>query len=131
MNNLVCWKCGAPLREVIMPMSRREVCPACEADQHVCKMCSHYDPALADACEEDQAEPVSDKENANFCDYFLPGGKQYRQKVRQEAEAAKAHLAQLFGDDLDSLSQTKDSQADGDPLAELERLFSGAGGKKS
>ncbi len=56
----ICWRCGAALVELILPMSRREECKACAADQHVCKLCRHYAPNLSDACSEERAEDVND-----------------------------------------------------------------------
>jgi hypothetical protein len=69
---LVCWKCGAPLDEVPLPLSRQAECPACRAWLHVCRLCEFYDPRLTSKCREERAEEVRDREVANFCDYFKP-----------------------------------------------------------
>lgn len=130
MDPLVCWKCGAELKGVIMPLSRRELCPACNAEQHVCKLCRHYDPRVADMCREDRAERVSDKERANFCDYFTPVPGAYRPAQVGSVEAAKQRLAELFGEPAAAAPQpgarpesgTAVSPADKTRL-ELEKLF--------
>ncbi len=71
-----CYKCGSDLSALPLPISRRESCPKCVADVHVCKNCKHYDPKVYNECREPQAERVVDKEQSNFCDYFvLVGGK--------------------------------------------------------
>ncbi|MDQ5987643.1 MAG: hypothetical protein CSYNP_03388 [Syntrophus sp. SKADARSKE-3] len=51
-------------------IGRREMCPSCGADIHVCLNCRFHDPAAYNACREPQAERVLDKDRANFCDYF-------------------------------------------------------------
>ncbi|MFD2230444.1 hypothetical protein [Alkalimarinus sediminis] len=123
-----CWKCGAPLEGLIMPLSRREECKNCGADQHACKLCKEYNPTISRSCEEDRAEDVSDKESANFCDYFSPTPQAYQSKGTNKRTQAKAELAKLFGDNLDKQnndnigdiqSQTQAEKA----LSDLEDLF--------
>lgn len=128
-GELVCWKCGAALQGVILPMSRREECPACCADQHVCKMCRHYAPQRAGQCTEDRAEEVADKERANFCDYFSPRenafqGEQGEASVASADAAARAQLAELFGDEPPTEQPANRSPEDA-AAAELERLLGG------
>lgn len=94
-----CWKCGAKLVDVILPMSRREECSACHGDQHVCKMCLHHDNASRTSCLEDRAEYIADHERANFCDYFSPSSRAFSASAVQTQQLAKAKLAALFGDD--------------------------------
>ena len=67
---LRCWKCGHGLDDMPMPLRRRDECPACGADLHVCRMCEFYDTSVAKSCREPVAEEVTDKERAQFCDYF-------------------------------------------------------------
>lgn len=107
-DSFSCWKCGETLQNVILPMSRREECHACSADQHVCKMCKHFDHR--ERCEEDRAETVSDTEKANFCDYFAPSGKVFTKTGNQKAEQAKAQLAALFGDEPEEKSDADDQE---------------------
>jgi len=38
-----CWKCGAPLGDLPIPLSRIAECRACSASLHVCRMCLFYD----------------------------------------------------------------------------------------
>lgn len=117
---LQCWKCGATLVAVILPMSRREECPNCSADQHVCRLCRFYDTAVADACREDRAEQVSDKERANFCDYFAPQEGAF--KALSHAGDARAQLAALFGDEPSSGDNTLPASGS-DAIDELRKLF--------
>jgi hypothetical protein len=94
---LVCWKCGASLAALTLPLRRLEVCKSCNAELHVCRLCAEYDTSVAKSCREPIAEEVQDKERANFCDYFQPRPNAY--KPRNEAEIAKSQnaLAALFG----------------------------------
>ena len=97
-----CWKYTAELQNVILPMSRREECQHCSADQHVCKMCKHFDHRQR--CSEDRAESVSNTEKANFCDYFSPLEKVFNKTDSKEALVANAKLAALFGEDPEDSS---------------------------
>ncbi|MEP1447377.1 MAG: hypothetical protein ABJK37_14835 [Paraglaciecola sp.] len=105
-TEFVCWKCTKPLGKVILPMSRREECDNCKADQHVCKMCVYF---VNQRCQEERAEHISDTEKANFCDYFKPSNKTKIGVDKQKAAQAKANLAALFGDDLIEAKQQDES----------------------
>lgn len=110
-----CWQCGKPLLDVILPMSRREECSYCHADQHVCKMCTDYEERKG--CTEDRAESVSDREKANFCDYFAPAQKVHKASGPNKSDLAKAKLAALFGDPPPEIEET-DSTLSPQQLAE-------------
>lgn len=116
MSNLICWKCGASLAKLALPPVRGAECPACYADIHVCRMCRFYEPNVANECGELIAEPVSDKEHANFCDYFQARPNAYTPAVAEQAAQARAALAALFG--LESVAPVEDPAR----LA-LEKLF--------
>ena len=117
-----CWKCNAALVEMLLPVPRLAKCKACNADLHVCRMCSFYDTTVSNQCREPIAEKVNDKQRSNFCGYFQPatlvrpgtdGGKQSAQnqldalfglgtgksdtKLLSAEEEAKRKLAELFG----------------------------------
>jgi hypothetical protein len=53
-------------------VSRTDECPHCSSDLHCCLNCSNYDPSAHNRCREPQAEWVTDREKANFCDFFTP-----------------------------------------------------------
>lgn len=50
----------------------REECVHCRTDVHVCKNCEFYDPKSYNECHETSADPVNDKERANYCEFFRP-----------------------------------------------------------
>ncbi len=92
---LDCWKCGAPLVDLPLPVGRNEYCRACRAEVHVCRMCRFYDLSKAKQCAEPVAEPVQDKERANFCGYFEPVGGR-RRTVEPAGASAREALEALF-----------------------------------
>lgn len=93
-----CWQCGATLADLILPLSRREVCLQCKAWHHVCKMCQFYRPQNSNHCNEERADPPGDAGVANFCDYFSPAKKPAGKQKSARSKSAKADLEALFGD---------------------------------
>ena len=96
-HDLVCWKCGAPLAELSLPLRRLEECPKCHAELHVCRMCIEYDTRVAKHCREPTAEEVNDKTHANFCDHFKPRPAAYTPPNTAEVEKTRTELEKLFG----------------------------------
>lgn len=96
-HDLVCWKCGAALAALTLPLRRLDECPACRAELHVCRMCADYDVRVAKHCREPTAEEVSDKEHANFCDFFQPRAVAWVAKDTSAADRAREELEKLFG----------------------------------
>lgn len=67
--NATCPFCGKGI-EVGDRIGRREACPLCYRDLHVCLCCRFYAPGAYNDCREPQAERVVDKDRSNFCDFF-------------------------------------------------------------
>jgi hypothetical protein len=88
-----CSFCGNPI-DPLAKVGMRDSCPRCHRDLHTCKNCTFCDPSAHNQCRENQAEFVADREKANFCTYFSPGGA--RKAVSREAAAAKKKLEDLF-----------------------------------
>lgn len=88
---LACFNCGKELK-FAGNVGRRDECPHCRADVHVCKNCEHYDPKVYNECRETQADVVREKDRANFCDYFSPrkGGVNIDDKKAALRAAAEA-----------------------------------------
>lgn len=118
-TELSCHRCGASLAALSLPLSRRDLCPECSAELHVCRMCELYDPAVPKQCREDDAEEVMNKERANFCDWFRPSADAFDPARAKRAARAEGELAALFGED------GADSREDGvdDAVREAEKLF--------
>src|SRR5206468_415325 len=66
---MVCHNCGREIK-VIGKVLRKDECPHCKADMHCCKNCRFFDPGRSKQCSEPQADYVSDKLKANFCEFF-------------------------------------------------------------
>ncbi|RME93169.1 MAG: hypothetical protein D6766_08675 [Verrucomicrobia bacterium] len=81
------------------PPGRQESCEKCGSDWRVCLNCAHYDPGAAQQCREVRAEPVADKDRANFCEWFVFGEDTHgRWPQDRRAEEARERLRRLFGD---------------------------------
>ena len=65
-----CWKCGQGLTPA--DYGREATCPGCGRPTRVCRNCRHFAPGRPNDCIEAIAEPVADKERANFCELFEP-----------------------------------------------------------
>ena len=96
-HDLVCWKCGVSLAQLSLPLLRRDECPQCRAELHVCRMCVDYDTRVAKHCREPTAEEVREKTQANFCDHFKPKVGTYVAPNTAEVDASRAALDALFG----------------------------------
>lgn len=59
-------------------------------------MCRFYDTRKANHCAEPVAEPVQNKERANFCGYFVPVAGRYRPGNAAGGDS-RAALEALFG----------------------------------
>lgn len=97
-TDLHCHRCGASLAALTLPLSRRDLCPGCSTELHACRMCEFFDPAVPRQCREDDAEEVSDKEHANFCEWFRPSARAFHPGRAGEAARSREALAALFGD---------------------------------
>lgn len=121
MSELVCWKCGASLADLSLPLRRLDECKQCSAELHVCKLCEWYSISVAKHCREPIAEEVKDKERANFCDYFKPRAGAYSKADIAASSKAKADLDALFGS-RSNAAAAQPSAAER-AQAELDRLF--------
>jgi hypothetical protein len=120
--SLRCYRCGASLAALSLPLSRLDMCPACSVELHVCRMCLHFAPNKPDACDEEDAIEVKNKTVANFCDYFAPNAHAY-DGLEQAADArARAALDALFGASSSALDPGDDSEA-ARALRQAEDLF--------
>src|ERR1700730_9143072 len=95
-HSLVCWRCGASLAELSLPLRRVGVCNIKNAQLHVCKMCVEYDTSYAKHGKEPTAEEVRKKDEANFCDHFKPKAGAFVAKDEAGLAKAKSALDDLF-----------------------------------
>ena len=121
---LNCWKCGAPLEDEPLPLSRTAACRRCGAELHVCRFCEYYDVAYARSCREPVADPPTDKLRANFCGYFRPRPGAF---VPAAGGVAPAALDALFG--APAAGPASDRSAD-DPAEQARRALDDLFGDK-
>lgn len=94
MNSLMkCFFCGTEYSGDKIHF--RDNCPSCGRDLHICHSCFFFDPHAHQQCLESVNDPVRDKERANFCEYFRPGGKQ-QANGNLKSNAALEQLEALF-----------------------------------
>lgn len=85
--SIQCHKCGKPLSDTYkIVVSRSDNCPHCMADIRCCKMCQFYDPKAYNECREPNADRITEKEKANFCDYYKIGGDSANDAEKQRQE---------------------------------------------
>ena len=116
-DDLKCYRCGASLAELSLPISRQDECPSCSVYLHVCKMCEFHDPAVPKQCREDDAEEVIEKDKLNFCEWFKPGYDVFDAARAKQASEAKDALSALF----DASESDKPGQVE--LMSEADKLF--------
>jgi len=96
----MCWYCGMPVSDP-EPIGRSSRCLSCGKDLRSCKNCRFFLPGGRGDCRESSAEEQTDKERANFCDWFsldskFRGESAGESKEIEKAKASKAAFDNLF-----------------------------------
>ena len=93
----MCWKCGKAI-DTSHSIYRSDLCPVCSRPLHSCLNCVFYEKGSHYDCHETVEEPVKDKEDANFCDFFKARSS-FDGQAQSEDKAQKARdaFAGLFG----------------------------------
>ena len=93
----LCHHCGHEV-QLLSGIQRTDGCATCYSDLKVCLNCRFFDPGMNNQCREPQAEWVTDKAKANFCEFF-----DYRQVAdlrraggTQSRDDARAAFDSLF-----------------------------------
>ena len=115
-SNWICWHCGAVVTDQLLPLSTYAECCHCRAQLHCCRQCSYFNPRLRADCDEPRAESYSEREKANFCDWF-----KLRREFVEPGETAPsadhhAELNTLFGTDAGVSKTPSDSRTQLDDL---------------
>lgn len=116
-----CWKCGNALADILLPLPRLAECPRCRAELHVCRMCTFFDPAAAQQCREPVADPITDRQRANFCGYYQIDPHAFSAPSDEAAESRR-RLDALFGGEA-SGTGAEDRSPEEIARENLERLF--------
>ena len=94
-----CWKCGTEYKLPGGP-GRMECCSRCNSDLKVCLNCISYDARIAQQCRDPRAEPVAEKNMANYCEFFEMARREYVATATSNSREDKARdaLKKLLGD---------------------------------
>ena len=97
-----CFNCGQEWKIAGLP-GRRDACEKCNTDLRCCRNCTHFDIAVAHHSRERRAEPVQEKDRANYCEQFDFARRNFQKIDRSKGEmsreeAAKDTLRKLLGD---------------------------------
>jgi len=95
----MCWYCGLAVTDE-EPIGRSLRCTECGKDLRSCCNCKFYLPGSRNDCSESSAQPPSDREQANFCDWFSLNPKYKTESGGMKAEQNKAAAAKSAFDDL-------------------------------
>ena len=95
-HSIACYRCGASLASLSLPLSRQDECPECHNYLHVCKMCTYFDATVPRQCREDGAEEVREKDRLNFCDWFKPSEDAFDADRKDEEDDARSAAEDLF-----------------------------------
>ncbi len=98
-GSLLCWRCGADLSRLSLPLGRRDECPNCHAELHVCRLCRLFDAHAPQQCREPTADDVRIKDRANFCGFFAPRLHVPGVRMPSGQQNHRAALDALFGQD--------------------------------
>ena len=112
-----CWHCGMVVWDQPLPLSTYAECRPCRAQLHCCRQCQHFNPRLRVDCDEPRAESHSEREKANFCDWF-----KLRREFVEPSEKApsvdhQTELNTLFGANAGVTETPSDSRT------QLDNLF--------
>ena len=77
-------------------VSRKDVCPFCQADLRCCLNCRFHDMVIYNQCREPQADRVLDKDRSNFCDYFKFSDSNSPIKSQDKGDTVRNKLEDLF-----------------------------------
>ena len=92
---MICHACKNEIK-IEGHISRTDECANCGADIHACLNCENYDPSAHNRCREPQAEWVSDREKANFCDLFIPNKRAASGHNAPSADNVRSAFDNLF-----------------------------------
>ena len=116
VESWMCWQCGMAVNDQPLPLSTYAECRPCRAQLHCCRQCQHYNPRLRVDCDEPRAESHSEREKANFCDWF-----KLRREFVEPGEKAplvnhQTELNTLFGANAGVTKTPSDSHTQLDDL---------------
>ena len=92
---VTCFQCGTKL-EFQDTIPRTSECNKCRSDVRCCKNCEFYDPKVYNDCRETQADPIRERDRANFCGFFKVKSPSGGGSAVSSKEAARLAAEALF-----------------------------------
>lgn len=80
--------------EPLQTIGTHTLCPHCERPLHSCFNCRFYSPGAYHDCLEGIDEVIEEKQEANFCDFFMLG--EYNLEEDRKKSAAKKRAEAFF-----------------------------------
>ena len=90
-----CYFCGQKL-DMGDVVGRHEICPQCHRDVRCCLNCAFHDPGAHNQCREPQSEEVRERDQSNFCEFFVLSEDKKGIVPENEAQKAREELDRLF-----------------------------------
>jgi hypothetical protein len=91
--DITCYKCNSVLNIASTEhIGRNDQCYQCYSSLRCCRMCRHFDKNSYNECRETMADRITEKEKANFCDYFLIGNSGQDNNTKDDILAAAKAL---------------------------------------
>ncbi len=91
----LCHKCHSEWTSVDPP-TRKDLCYLCHSPIHACLNCKFYDTARSKQCVLDEAELVTEKDKANFCEYFKFRSSDLSHVTAMTSDMTKQKWSSLF-----------------------------------
>ena len=91
---LICQNCGQNIEQETF--TRNDICPKCGIYLKSCIQCKNYDPNSYHSCKEPMIEEVSDKNSANFCEYYKPNSTNISNSSYKKKDDVLNELDKLF-----------------------------------
>jgi len=115
-SDWICWHCKSAVTDQPLPLSTYAECRHCRAQLHCCRQCQHFNPRLRADCDEPRAESHSEREKANFCDWFKLRCEFVEQDETIWSPDHHAELTALFGTVADVSKTPSNSRTQLDDL---------------
>ena len=95
---MLCYFCKQELN-VGAVVGRHEICPHCRRDLRCCLNCGFHDPGASNQCREPQSEEVRERDQSNFCEFFVCNDSETRTLHKDGVKKARDELDRLFKKD--------------------------------
>lgn len=94
---MICYHCKKPVPlEAKSRLTSKDECPHCRISLRCCLNCRFYDEGKPNKCAEPQADRVTNKDKANYCNYFEPASDTDSSYQERSQEKSRKQFDDLF-----------------------------------